>query len=50
MATRIVQCKVLLQPQTQHNGTQPQYSGWVGHENDFANPTPPTTETQQQPL
>ena len=48
MATRIVQWKVLSQPQPQHNVTQPQYSGWVGHENDFANPTPPIT--QQQPL
>ena len=37
----------LSQPQKQHNVTQPQHSCWVGHENDFANPT---TETQQQPL
>ena len=41
---------ILSQPQQKHNVTQPQQSCWVGHENDFANPTPPTTETQQQPL
>ena len=43
---------LLSQPQQQHNVTQPQHSCWVGHENDFANPTHhhPTTETQQQPL
>ena len=33
--------EVLSQPQPQHNLTQPQHSGWVGHENDFATPTPP---------
>ena len=32
---------ILSQPQPQHNVTQPQHSCWVGHENDFANPTPP---------
>ena len=32
---------IFSQPQPQHNVTQPQHSGWVGHENDFANPTPP---------
>ena len=38
--------------QQQHNVTQPQHSGWVGHENGCAShPTPltnppPTTETQ----
>ena len=44
---------VLSHPQPQHNVTQPQHTGWVGHENDFANPThphptPPTTQQQQQ--
>ena len=29
--------------------TQPQHCSLVGHENDFANPTPPTTETQGRP-
>ena len=33
---------LLSQPQQQHNVTQPQHSCWVGHENDFANPTLPT--------
>ena len=37
-----------------NNVTQTQHSCWVGHENDYANPTtpphPPTTETQQRPL
>ena len=29
---------------------QPQHCSWVGHENDYANPTTthPTTQTQQQ--
>ena len=30
------------------NLTSTQHNGWVWHENDFANPTPPTTETQCQ--
>ena len=30
----------LSQPQPQHNATQHQHSCGVGHENDFANPTP----------
>ena len=30
-------------PQQQHNVTQPQHKCWVGHENDFANPTTPPT-------
>ena len=30
--------------------TQPQHSSWVGHENDFAPPIPPPTQTQHQPL
>ena len=39
---------LLLQPQQQHNVIQPQHSWWVGHENDFANPThPPPTQTFQ---
>ena len=39
----------LSQTQQQHNTMQPQHSRRVGHENDFAHPTPPpTTETQQQ--
>ena len=38
--------EILSQPQPQHNLTQPQHSGWVGHENDFANPTPPTETFQ----
>ena len=28
---------ILSQPQPQHKVTQVQHSGWVGHENDFAN-------------
>ena len=31
----------LSQPQPQHNVTQPQHRGWVGHENDFAYTPPP---------
>ena len=37
--------EVLSQPQPQHNLTQPQHSGWVGHENDFTNPTHHTNST-----
>ena len=33
-------CEKLSQPQTQHNVTQPQHSGWVGHENDFGKTRP----------
>ena len=40
MATRIVQWKVLSQPQPQHNVTQSQHSGRIGHENDFETPPP----------
>ena len=35
----------LSQPQPKHNITQPQHSGLVGHENDFANPTHHTNST-----
>ena len=39
----------LSQPKQQHNitTTQPQHCSWIGHKNDCANPTAPTTETQQ---
>ena len=40
--------EILLQlvlSQRQHNTTQPQHRGWVGHENDFA---PPTSSTGPQ--
>ena len=40
---------ILSQPQRQENTTQPQHCSWVGHENDFANPTHPTAQTQQKP-
>ena len=40
---------ILSQPQRQHNATDPQHCSWVGHENDFANPTHPTAQTQQKP-
>ena len=37
----------LLQPQQQHDITQPQHCSWVGHGNEFAHPPhPTTTETQ----
>ena len=49
LATALQVEMILSQIQQQHNVTQPQHSGWGGHENDFANPTHPT-ETQQQPL
>ena len=39
---------LLSQPQQQHNVTQPQHSCWVGHENDFANPTPPPPHPPQK--
>ena len=40
---------ILLHPQPQHNTTttQPQHCILVGHENDCAYPTPPTTKTQE---